>query len=168
MALIVVFHVHILLLKMVLWKRHHRHVVETGLALLTHSSVHANFWFHAFETGTYLINRLPSRTNDNIPPFQKLFCHVPDYKILKVLGVFASHFFVPIIIISLNFGPHHAFLLDIIRHTMGTIVLTLAQTHLHYTSRTVWGAHLSLFRPLYSRTSTSSYRSTQTAMGLVS
>lgn len=95
MALIVVFHVHILLLKMVLWKRHHRHVVETDLALLTHSSVHANFWFHAFETGTYLINRLPSRMNDNILPFQKLFCHVPNYKILKVFGCLCFPFLRP-------------------------------------------------------------------------
>jgi hypothetical protein len=38
----------------------HRHIVETGLALLAHASVPIKFWDKAFLTATYLINRLPT------------------------------------------------------------------------------------------------------------
>lgn len=33
--------------------------VETGLALLVHTSIPLHFWDFAFGTATYLINRLP-------------------------------------------------------------------------------------------------------------
>lgn len=41
-------------------ERKHRHLVETGLALLSHSSVPLVHWEDAFHTACYLINRLPT------------------------------------------------------------------------------------------------------------
>ncbi|KAF7151058.1 hypothetical protein RHSIM_Rhsim02G0101600 [Rhododendron simsii] len=44
-------------------ERRHRHVVETGLALLAHASIPHKYWQFAFETAVYLINRMPSRVS---------------------------------------------------------------------------------------------------------
>ena len=46
----------------------HRHIVETGLALLAHSSLPVRFWDEAFLTARYLINRMPTRTLQNSTP----------------------------------------------------------------------------------------------------
>jgi len=43
-------------------ERRHRHIVETGLALLTHASLPLSFWPQAFSTTVYLINRMPTKT----------------------------------------------------------------------------------------------------------
>ena len=40
-------------------ERRNRHVVETGLSLLAHSSVPKRFWHFAFDTTVYLINQTP-------------------------------------------------------------------------------------------------------------
>jgi hypothetical protein len=42
-------------------ERKHRHIVETGLALLSHASIPLRFWDDAFQTACYLINRLPQK-----------------------------------------------------------------------------------------------------------
>ncbi|KAD2392991.1 hypothetical protein E3N88_39968 [Mikania micrantha] len=67
-------------------ERRHRHVVETGLTLLAQSGVPKRFWNFAFETATYLINRMPSRTSSHIPPLEQLFHHKPDLSFLRVFG----------------------------------------------------------------------------------
>jgi hypothetical protein len=54
-------------------ERKHRHIVETGLSLLATASIPLNFWDSAFETATYLINRLPSKVTPKKSPFQLLF-----------------------------------------------------------------------------------------------
>ncbi|RVW45084.1 Retrovirus-related Pol polyprotein from transposon RE1 [Vitis vinifera] len=41
-------------------ERKHRHVVETGLALLAHASLPMELWQYAFQTTTFLINRMPT------------------------------------------------------------------------------------------------------------
>lgn len=41
-------------------ERNHRHVVKTGLTLLTQASMPASYWTYAFSTAVYLINRLSS------------------------------------------------------------------------------------------------------------
>lgn len=41
-------------------ERKHRHIIETGLALLSQASMPVKFWDEAFLTITYLINRLPT------------------------------------------------------------------------------------------------------------
>ncbi|RVW97735.1 Retrovirus-related Pol polyprotein from transposon RE1 [Vitis vinifera] len=40
-------------------ERKHRHVVETRLALLAHAFLPMEFWQYAFQTATFLINRMP-------------------------------------------------------------------------------------------------------------
>ncbi|KAI3810393.1 hypothetical protein L1987_20005 [Smallanthus sonchifolius] len=67
-------------------ERRHRHVVETGLSLLAHSSLPQRFWHFAFETAVYLINRLPSRVSSNKSPFEHVFKRKPDYSFLRVFG----------------------------------------------------------------------------------
>ncbi|KAE8706941.1 Protein NEN3 [Hibiscus syriacus] len=41
-------------------ERKHRHVVEMGLAMLSHASLPLKFWSHAFISIVYLISRLPT------------------------------------------------------------------------------------------------------------
>ncbi|KAI3728695.1 hypothetical protein L6452_17336 [Arctium lappa] len=67
-------------------ERRHRHIVETGLTLLSHSKLPLSFWPHAFSTVTYLINRLPTPTLNNASPFLKLFGTPPNYKKLQNFG----------------------------------------------------------------------------------
>ncbi|KAJ0745776.1 putative RNA-directed DNA polymerase [Helianthus annuus] len=67
-------------------ERRHRHVVETGLTLLAQSNVPQRFWHFAFDTAVYLINRMPSRTNSKVSPFEQLFHHPPDFSFLRVFG----------------------------------------------------------------------------------
>ena len=67
-------------------ERKHRHIVETGLALLYHANLPLRFWDDAFQTACYLINRLPTPTLHNITPFEKLFASSPDYSFLKIFG----------------------------------------------------------------------------------
>jgi hypothetical protein len=64
----------------------HRHIVETGLALLAHAHIPLKFWDEAFLTATYLINRLPTRVVDNKCPLQCFFDSPPNYSMLKVFG----------------------------------------------------------------------------------
>jgi hypothetical protein len=67
-------------------ERKHRHIVETGLALLADAHIPLKFWDETFLTGTYLINRLPTRGIDNKCPLQRLFDLPPNYSMLKVFG----------------------------------------------------------------------------------
>jgi transposase InsO family protein len=67
-------------------ERKHRHIVETGLALLYHASIPLRFWDDAFQTACYLINRFPQTLLKNISPFEKLFHTTPKYNFLKTFG----------------------------------------------------------------------------------
>ena len=67
-------------------ERKHRHIVETGLALLAHASVPFRFWSDAFSTACFLINRLPTRLRQMKTPLELLLNEVPDYTFLKVFG----------------------------------------------------------------------------------
>jgi hypothetical protein len=60
----------------------HRHIVETGLALLPRASVPLKFWDQAFTTATYLINRIPTCVIDNLCPLEHLFKTPPNYSML--------------------------------------------------------------------------------------
>lgn len=57
--------------------------MEVGLALLSHSSVPLQFCDHAFQTLTFMINRLPSRVIDFDTPLECLLGAQPDYTMLK-------------------------------------------------------------------------------------
>ncbi|KAG7582826.1 Integrase catalytic core [Arabidopsis suecica] len=67
-------------------ERKHRHVVETGLTMLTHASMPKHYWSYAFTTATYLINRLPTPNLSMESPYQKLFGETPNYTKLRVFG----------------------------------------------------------------------------------
>ena len=67
-------------------ERRHRHIVETGLALLSHASVPYKYWDSAFQMACYLINRLPTPILSNISPLEKLFQQQPNYSFLRVFG----------------------------------------------------------------------------------
>ena len=67
-------------------ERKHRHVVETGLTMLTHASMPKKYWSYAFTTATYLINRLPTPNLSMESPYQKLFGEAPNYSKLRVFG----------------------------------------------------------------------------------
>lgn len=67
-------------------ERKHRHIVEVGLSLLAYASMPQSFWAEAFQTASFLINRMPMSLLHNKSPFETLFKKVPDYKLLKVFG----------------------------------------------------------------------------------
>jgi transposase InsO family protein len=67
-------------------ERKHRHIVETTRTLLVSRNVPKMFWAKAALTAVYLINRMPSKTIENMSPIEKLFKISPDYKRLRVFG----------------------------------------------------------------------------------
>jgi hypothetical protein len=67
-------------------ERKHRHIVETGLALLNHANLPFKFWDDAFSTACYLINRMPTPVLKNHSPFETLFKQAPDYQFLRTFG----------------------------------------------------------------------------------
>ncbi|KAG7559542.1 GAG-pre-integrase domain [Arabidopsis thaliana x Arabidopsis arenosa] len=67
-------------------ERKHRHIVETGLTLLSTASVPKAYWSYAFSTAVYLINRMPTPVLSMESPFQKLFGSSPNYDKLRVFG----------------------------------------------------------------------------------
>ncbi|CAA7017944.1 unnamed protein product [Microthlaspi erraticum] len=67
-------------------ERKHRHIVETGLSLLTHAGMPKTYWTYAFATAVYLINRQPSPTISMESPFQKLFGTTPNYSKMRIFG----------------------------------------------------------------------------------
>lgn len=67
-------------------ERKHRHIVETGLALLAHSSLPLRFWDEAFLTACYLINRMPTRLLNNVSPITRLLNISPYYTFLRTFG----------------------------------------------------------------------------------
>ena len=67
-------------------ERKHKHIVETILTLLAQSHLPLSFWWEAFHTTIYLINRMPAPTLANISPFQKLHNQIPNYQFTKVFG----------------------------------------------------------------------------------
>ncbi|KAL1222307.1 Retrovirus-related Pol polyprotein from transposon RE1 [Cardamine amara subsp. amara] len=67
-------------------ERKHRHIVETGLSLLSHASLSIDFWTYAFSTAVYLINRLPSSVLQFHTPYELLFHLRPNHLKLRIFG----------------------------------------------------------------------------------
>ena len=63
-----------------------RHVVEMGLSLLAHSSMPLSCWPYAFQTATYLINRLLISVLHHQSPYFAHYHKLPTYTHLKVFG----------------------------------------------------------------------------------
>ncbi|KAJ9566905.1 hypothetical protein OSB04_002871 [Centaurea solstitialis] len=97
-------------------ERRHRHFVETGLTLLAQSSLPQHFWYLAFETTMYLINRLPSRISSNKSPFEQVFNE--SLIILSYESLVVNVFLTFVLITKLNFGPLLAFSLVTALFTM--------------------------------------------------
>ena len=67
-------------------ERRHRHIVETGLALLTHASIPTHYWTYALAAAVYLINRMPTKVLSMDSPYLRLFGASPNYSKLRVFG----------------------------------------------------------------------------------
>ncbi|KAH9705793.1 retrovirus-related pol polyprotein from transposon RE1 [Citrus sinensis] len=67
-------------------ERKHRHIIETGLTLLAQAQMPISYWWEAFHTASYLINRMPTTVLNNQSPYQKLFQQLPNYDFLRVFG----------------------------------------------------------------------------------
>nr|KYP50444.1 Retrovirus-related Pol polyprotein from transposon TNT 1-94 [Cajanus cajan] len=67
-------------------ERKHRHVVESGLTLLAQAKMPLHYWWEAFSTAVFLINRLPTQVIKNKSPYQQLFDKNPDYTAMKTFG----------------------------------------------------------------------------------
>ena len=67
-------------------ERKHRHIVETGLALLAQAKMPLKFWQEAFSYATFIINRLTSPVLENKTPFELLYSLKPDYTQIKIFG----------------------------------------------------------------------------------
>ena len=64
----------------------HRHIVDIGLTLLAQANLPLKFWWSAFHTAVFLINKLPTPTWNNISSYQKLFHQKPNYNFLRTFG----------------------------------------------------------------------------------
>lgn len=67
-------------------ERKHRHIVETGLSLLTAAQMPLSHWPYAFAAAVFLINRLPTPVLSHLSPYQKLFQITPNYQKLRTFG----------------------------------------------------------------------------------
>ena len=67
-------------------ERKYRHVVKLGLTLLAQAKLPLSFWWEAFQTAVYHINRLPSATLKFLTPYENLFKYKPYYKMFKYFG----------------------------------------------------------------------------------
>lgn len=54
--------------------------------MLFHAHLSATFWFDAFATAVFVINRLPTPVLENKSPFETLFGIAPDYATFKPFG----------------------------------------------------------------------------------
>lgn len=76
-------------------ERRYRHIVETGLALLTHANIPQSYWSYSFAAAVYLINRMPTPTLANSTPFQRLFNVDPNYNKLRTFGCLCYPWLLP-------------------------------------------------------------------------
>lgn len=67
-------------------ERKHRHIVELGLTLLAQAKMPLYYWWEAFCTTVFLINRLPNLVIQNMAPYVLLFNKEPEYALLKTFG----------------------------------------------------------------------------------
>jgi len=67
-------------------ERRHRHIVETGRALLHHVKLPGQFWSFVFNIATYLINRMPTTIIYMKSPYEVLFDKPLDYNRVHAFG----------------------------------------------------------------------------------
>ena len=101
-------------------ERRHRHIVETGLTLLSQCSASLRFWNYAFESSVYRINRMPTPFLQNQSPFECLFNRTLDYYFLRTFGCLCFPFL----------HPYHAHKLDFCSSPY--VFLGYSSSHLGY------------------------------------
>ena len=79
-------HVQILLSKIELLKKKHRHIIETAHFVLLSASVPSEFWEEVVLTIVSLINTISSSHSSGLSPFEKLYGCVPNYSSFRVFG----------------------------------------------------------------------------------
>ncbi|KAF5780127.1 putative RNA-directed DNA polymerase [Helianthus annuus] len=67
-------------------ERKNRHLSEVARALLFHARLPKKFWYDAYATAAFLINRLPSTVLHHSSPYEVLFGSRPDYSLLRTFG----------------------------------------------------------------------------------
>lgn len=67
-------------------ERKHQHIVEVGLRMLAHSNLPMIYWEDAFQTATYVINRLQTHVLKHKSPCEMIYRRVPDYHFMHVFG----------------------------------------------------------------------------------
>ena len=101
-------------------ERKHRHIVETGLALLAQAKMSLKFWQEAFSYATFIINKLVSPLLKNKTPFELLYSFKPDYTQIKIFGYECFPFL----------RPYNRHKLDF--HTSKCILLGISSAHKGY------------------------------------
>ncbi|RVX10885.1 Retrovirus-related Pol polyprotein from transposon RE1 [Vitis vinifera] len=119
-------------------ERKHRHVVETGLALLAHASLPMELWQYAFQTATFLINRMPSKVLQNNSPYFTLFQKVPDYKSLRVFGCLCYPFIHPYNSHKLQYRSVQSLFLGYSLHNKGFLCLDFLTGRVYITLHVVF------------------------------
>ena len=70
-------------------ERKHQHLLNVGRALLFQSKLPKKFWSYAILHATFIINKLPTQTLNNLSPYFILHNEHPDMHSLKVFGSLA-------------------------------------------------------------------------------
>ncbi len=126
-------------------ERKHRHIVETGLSLLATASVPFTFWDTAFETATYLINRLPSKVTKKMSPYECLFHSIPDYKYLKIFGCECWPFLQPYNSSKLSFWSTSCVFIGYSKNHLGYKCLHLPSGRVYIARHVVFNENSFLF-----------------------
>jgi hypothetical protein len=105
-------------------ERKHRHIVESGLALLSHVFLPMKLWQYAFQTTTFLINRMPSKVLKNDSAYFTFFSKkFLITSLLECLVACVTHLFVLTTIISCSTDLFSVFFLAIASITKDFCVL---------------------------------------------
>jgi transposase InsO family protein len=67
-------------------ERKHRHIVETGLAMLFNAKLPSSFWVDAFTTAVHIVNPLPTHVLNGKTPFELLYNQPPNYTTFRTFG----------------------------------------------------------------------------------
>lgn len=70
-------------------ERLNRTILEKARAMIIHSKLNKSFWGEAVLCATYLLNRSPTATLENVTPAELFYNRKPDLKNLKVFGCLA-------------------------------------------------------------------------------
>ena len=117
-----------------------------GLSLFAHSGMLLSYWPYAFQTATYLINRLPTLMLHHQSPYFALYHKLLAYTHLKVFGSF-FFFHICSLIIPINSNTSHwsvFFLVTI--HTKGYLCLDIHSGRVYISHHVIFNEDSFLFK----------------------